>query len=335
MKLIKKILYIFFVVLIIIFVYVFIKYIIDNKKSNNNNYNLTFEQNALYPEEDYIRSNKMKFMESSKRGVHSSLSNLELKKFYVVKQYQIQHKNLIKNTTHKYINFTDNFNDIKHINPKIIPITLLHNNLYYNNSIFNLSTNKYYLYNIKMLNNKTLFAEFMMNNFNKNIPLTYYFNYKNKTYINENFINSDKKIKKANNSAGGKRIEIIYNIDLNMKDIIISKYHEHSIFYVGHYLVKNGKIIEQMYLSQNNNDPNYIHKGAVKKYTILEDNGYSEFNIFNKIFEKINYTGFACSDFIMENNNVLVFEINPRMGGSMRKDKKILNKFWNAIVSNF
>jgi hypothetical protein len=144
----------------------------------------------------------------------------------------------------------------------------------------------------------------------------------------------EKKIQKANNSVSGKNIKIIYNIDLNIKNIIVSKYHQHSIFYVGHYLVKNGNIIEYIYLSQENKDPNYIHKGAVKRYKIL-DEYFPELNIFSKIFKKINYTGFACSDFIIENNNVLIFEINPRMGGSMRKDKNILNIFWNSLVNNF
>jgi predicted ATP-grasp superfamily ATP-dependent carboligase len=90
-----------------------------------------------------------------------------------------------------------------------------------------------------------------------------------------------------------------------------------------------------MYLLQNNNDPNYIHKGAVKKYTILDNDNYEPFKIFEKIFKKINYTGFACSDFIVEDNNLLIFEINPRMGGSMRKNKFILNSFFDVLVNNF
>jgi len=262
-----------------------------------------------------------------------SENNFSFKKYYLIKPLKLQFEDYIQNTTNPNIYFIEKFNDISEKFPKIIPILISQNTLYYKYSIFNTPQNTNYLANIKMLNNKSMFAEFMMNNFNKNIPLTYYYNYKDKTYISKNKDNS-KKIQKANNSVSGKNINIIYKVDVNLKDVIVSKYHQHSIFYVGHYLVKNGNIIRDIYLSQKNNDPNYIHKGAVKRYTVLNEH-YPELDIFNKIFKKLNYTGFACSDFIIENDNVLVFEINPRIGGSMRKDKDILNFFWNTLVEHF
>jgi predicted ATP-grasp superfamily ATP-dependent carboligase len=41
---------------------------------------------------------------------------------------------------------------------------------------------------------------------------------------------------------------------------------------------------------------------------------------FEKIFTKLKYTGFACIDFKMINSKIKIFEINPRLGGTIVHD---------------
>lgn len=56
-------------------------------------------------------------------------------------------------------------------------------------------------------------------------------------------------------------------------------------------------------------------------------------NIFNKIFKKLDYSGFACANFIINSNKILIFEINPRIGGSLIHNKEYFMKFLNKLYN--
>jgi predicted ATP-grasp superfamily ATP-dependent carboligase len=77
----------------------------------------------------------------------------------------------------------------------------------------------------------------------------------------------------------------------------------------------NGKIIDKVYFYNTNNDKNLIKKGKIIDYQITEE--LSDDLIFNLIFDNLKYSGFACIDFTIKNNNIFIFEINPRPGGSL------------------
>ena len=188
-----------------------------------------------------------------------------------------------------------------------INYNLLENNVFKNN-----------IDNVFIFENKSKFCKFMLKNYDINIPITYYYNFGNETFINNINIH-DKIIKKPNTSCGGAGITINNVIDYNLKDCIFQKYISHSQYYVGHFLVFNGLIHEKIYFSSINVNVNvndYIITGNITNYTIhkkLTDDD----SIFNKVFYDLQYSGFACSDFIIHNNIIIIFEINPRPGGSL------------------
>jgi predicted ATP-grasp superfamily ATP-dependent carboligase len=82
-------------------------------------------------------------------------------------------------------------------------------------------------------------------------------------------------------------------------------------------------------MSAINNNKNLIKKGGITNYTVLDDINY---NTFENIFNHLQYTGFASSDFIIKDNKIIIFEINPRLGGSLVHNKLFINKFINILV---
>ena len=189
-----------------------------------------------------------------------------------------------------------------------------------------------------MLNSNIQFIE--------HIPKTYYYNFKNKNDIEQyiypldNSLNNKKQIKrgilKPNYSYGGNGIKIIENIkeiDYKLKNVIVSEYIEHSEYYAGHFLVIDGIIQDKIYFCSNYKYKNNIKCGRIKNYTI-QNKLIVDDNIFDLIFTDLSYSGFADSDFIIHNNKIIIFEINPRPGGSLIHDKIYLNKFINSLYEH-
>jgi hypothetical protein len=258
-------------------------------------------------------------------------------KYYIIKgNDELGNFNNFKNNTKNItsIFFVNKYENIdKNDNYKIIPTTVDDTLLYHNDDNFIFSNNNLLL-NLNILENKSIFTKFMMDNFIDNIPYCYFYNYDNTTFINNNIDDNFKKIQKPNNLCASINIYIINKINFDLKNIVVSKYHDHIEFYVGHFLIKDGIIIKKIYFKTFNNIKNYIQKGSIKNYNILNNIDCNDI-IFENIFKKLNYCGFSHSDFIIENNKIIIFEINSRIGGSLSKDVPILNDFLNGLVQNF
>ena len=226
---------------------------------------------------------------------------------------------------------------------KIISISINNYNSfnYQKNNIFNNN-----LANIDLLDNKSKFSEYMINNFRNNYAETYYYNYNNKLFINKSDavenksdVVENKFIVKPNKGYAAINILIINNIDYNNlpKNSIITKYIEHAglsdfvykiahvlddIYYVGHFLILNGKVIDKVYFYNTNDDKNLIKKGKITDYKVTE-NLLSNDSIFDMIFDNLKYSGFVSIDFTIKNDNIIIFEINPRPGGSLIYSPKV------------
>ena len=220
---------------------------------------------------------------------------------------------------------------------KIISISINNYNSfnYQKNNIFNNN-----LANIDLLDNKSKFSEYMINNFRNNYAETYYYNYNNKLFINKSDavenksdVVENKFIVKPNKGYAAINILIINNIDYNNlpKNSIITKYIEHDIYYVGHFLILNGKVIDKVYFYNTNDDKNLIKKGKITDYKVTE-NLLSNDSIFDMIFDNLKYSGFVSIDFTIKNDNIIIFEINPRPGGSLIYNKKYFDKFIDTII---
>lgn len=185
--------------------------------------------------------------------------------------------------------------------------------------------------NIDILHNKSKFAEYMMRMFIENIPPVYYYNYENITYRHPsvNALN-EKMIQKPNTCFGGKRIKIVHAIPRALKNIIVSKYIEHTQYFCGHFLVVNGTICKKLYFSILKKNTKDIQKGPVENYTIHDELEVDD-TIFQKIFSNLSYSGFACADFIIHENTILIFEINPRPGGSLVRNVEQFGAFLDHL----
>uniref|UniRef100_A0A6C0DZQ2 ATP-grasp fold PylC-type domain-containing protein n=1 Tax=viral metagenome TaxID=1070528 RepID=A0A6C0DZQ2_9ZZZZ len=220
-------------------------------------------------------------------------------------------------------------NTLKKIMPLCVASYIKYND--YPQNIF-----KNNLENIQILDNKSKFAKFMIELAVENIPETIYYNFTNtqneiETYNNN--IETNLMIYKPNVSYGGIGIKIINKIIYD-KNIIISKYIKHKKNYVGHFLVLDGIIQSKIYFLSKEKFKGGIKKGRSKKYVILDVIDYDD-SIFHRIFEKLNYSGFACGEFIIKDGIIKIFEINPRMGGSLVHDKECLNIFIKKLLGLF
>lgn len=209
---------------------------------------------------------------------------------------------------------------------KILPISVAgyHN---YNSHVNNIFKNN--LDNIDKLENKSKFGKYMLEYFPKHIPTLYYYQFDTERYINTDSP-PNKLIQKTNIGSGGVGIEIVYSINTESNDIIISEYIQHIEYYTGHHLVLNGVILDKVYFCSSQLYENGIRKGRIINYTISHELP-AEDTIFYNIFKNLNYSGFANSDFIIKDNNIIIFEINPRPGGSLIYNKEYFNKFIDTL----
>lgn len=221
------------------------------------------------------------------------------------------------------------------IDYKIIMLDLKDRKLFNHNdrSLFKMNVQ-----NIETLDNKCLFAKFMMENFPNNIPRTISIKTNTIDYIDSNFKKS--MIKKNAIGAAGYQTTILEKLsdgDRTM-DTVISEYITHREYYVGHFIFHKGVFIKQIYFGTTvhplSKESKYIKRGSIKHYNVFEAAQMPcDLTIFGEIFKKLDYSGFACSDFVIVDRDVIIFEINPRPGGSLINNKKYCHEFFQAIVS--
>ena len=223
-------------------------------------------------------------------------------------------------------------------NVKIIPITINNMKILKNDKRTLFWTDSNTLYNLE---DKCVFVEFMLQNFPDNIPKVYYIK-TDKVIHDYDYTKVDikrKMIKKKNIGCNGKGVTIINllrDISSHECNIVVSDYIEHKDFYVGHFFVLNGEILKQAYLKgSTKNDPNFILKASITKIGHERINNLDcDDSIFGDIFEKINYTGFACADFIISSNKIMLFAINLRTGDSLFYDRVVCKEFFNFVMSS-
>jgi predicted ATP-grasp superfamily ATP-dependent carboligase len=138
--------------------------------------------------------------------------------------------------------------------------------------------------------------------------------------IKSDIITIDTKIEfpaiiKQSYGLGGNDIHILYsenNIIPFDYDFIIQEYITGKIEYIGNFIVINGIITYSKFLQLVYNDDFFIHKSLNNKFKFVE----IDIEIFEIIFNKLNYTGALCVDFKIKDNIIKIFEINPRFGGT-------------------
>lgn len=249
-----------------------------------------------------------------------------LSKYLIIKNTQFDDWNdCLGKNDRIYLIKTEEINKfIDNKNYRIMPLTII-DNVILNHSVNNIFFNN--IVNLEKMDNKSKFAQYMLDNFPNNTPPIYYYNDDNQTFIN-NINISYPIIAKPNKSCAGNGIEIFNEINYELKEHVVQKYITHLDYYCGHFLIINGCVIYKIYFKSQMDamDPlnNKIKCGRILNYETLQNLEIND-NIFNDIFFDLNYSGFACVDFIINENNIIIFEINPRPGGSLIHNVKIFN----------
>lgn len=205
--------------------------------------------------------------------------------------------------------------------------------------LLNLIPSKYH-YMINTLNNKFLFNKFMIDKglkqyipdevpYSKNLNLmSQYLPFIVKPHIGQAAINT----------TVFKSME-----DLNMyfkyygsDRFLLQKYINSNKIYICHALCKNGKLIYGKVYETKKYHKYYILNGAIKNYESRELND-REFILFSKVLELSNYHGLCCIDYDYDcdcNNEIKIFEINPRVGGSLIQNKNDFLIFFKYMIEN-
>jgi hypothetical protein len=116
---------------------------------------------------------------------------------------------------------------------------------------------------------------------------------------------------------------------------VTMEYVEHDIMYVGHFLVRAGRILHHTCFRAPS-PPMTVKRGAITDYAVCD--ACPGLDIFAALFADLRYSGFACADFaVRPDGRVAIFEINPRLGGSLVHDDAHFAQFLqilNASLTN-
>ena len=183
---------------------------------------------------------------------------------------------------------------------------------------------------LETFNNKKNFENFMLEFFNINIPRP--IDLCNPTYPY---------LLKHIYGAGGSSIFPVStnqehnfymkNKEYYVKEYVAQEYIKSPNYIVCQYAVESGKVIYKEFYNSDllniSNEPIVIMRKILKSFT--RPKNLDDSNII-KIFEKLNYTGFACVDCTIKDGEWKLYEINPRVGGTMMNHT--LDKFINKLI---
>jgi len=114
--------------------------------------------------------------------------------------------------------------------------------------------------------------------------------------------------------------------DVNLKKYVICEIIEGENEYATHILAQNGKIELHLTVKHKFTSQTFIHgtqtKPLYSKLVILDD---KILDVFNNIIKASSYSGMLCIDYKIVDDKPIIFEINPRVGGSLVRCGLIAN----------
>ena len=165
---------------------------------------------------------------------------------------------------------------------------------------------------INIFSNKDEFDKYTVkNNLSKYIPIRFYHN------------DNSNKLVIVKPPTGGSSVGM-YLSNLNELDAsvfhknIIQEYIKSDTEFTGNLVVQNGTIIYGNAYYRYYGDRNYIKHDSLD-YTVQQTVPISKkyLDILELFLKPVNYTGICNVDFKLVNDEIVVFEINPRCGGSL------------------
>ena len=185
---------------------------------------------------------------------------------------------------------------------------------------------------VRLLDQKNLFFDFMSyNGLSEFLPETY-------------VVCADEPVRygsikypaifKPISGVGGFGVEILTDEKTDFfegrKNYIVQAYIPAQKEYVGNYVFYQGELLFSQVLSETFNTDIHIKKGKMISYEAVDDFDHQR---FSKIFSLLKFTGAICINFKMQGSAIKIFEINPRVGGTLVCN--FLNEVTAAITSYF
>lgn len=126
------------------------------------------------------------------------------------------------------------------------------------------------------------------------------------------------------------------NYKLRVNNPIFQKYISSWYLYTLHILAKDGEIKIGITYRLKLSHKGIIYCGRIKNYEKILNKKIKDFYVFEEIIKKLNYSGFACFNFTYEEetNDLKIFEMNPRIGGSLVNDSDDFPLFIDCIIKN-
>lgn len=198
------------------------------------------------------------------------------------------------------------------------------------NKLLNYIPNEYHQM-LKIFDSKKLFAEYMIQNrLSDCIPKTQFSSPSKYPCI----------MKPIHGSSGNnthifrtvkdyEKSKVKYDEKYIIQDYIFAPYAN-----VAHILCDRGNIILNIVYTAPQPNTYYIKKGRIRDYKKRELT-QKEYSIFQRTLGSINYHGICSIDYVYDRyNNLKIFEINPRMGGSLFLDNNDFLFFITQMEKN-
>ncbi len=113
---------------------------------------------------------------------------------------------------------------------------------------------------------------------------------------------------------------------------IVQAFVPGNVEFGGHFYVEGGAVRKQAFYRCTRDASMLVQRGRMPNFTRLED--LDEASELESMFGAVNYTGFACVDFKVTRDGIKIFEVNPRLGGSLMHNGPDLMSFFETALED-
>jgi|GEM_PF-2060895 len=113
---------------------------------------------------------------------------------------------------------------------------------------------------------------------------------------------------------------------------IVQEFIPGNVEYGGHFYIEGGAIRRQLFYRGTRDASITVQRGHMPSYDRFEE--LDEAAELESMFGAINYTGFACVDFKVSPKGIKIFEVNPRLGGSLIHNESDLLSYFDSALDD-
>lgn len=118
------------------------------------------------------------------------------------------------------------------------------------------------------------------------------------------------------------------------ESFVVQRFVPGPIEFGGHFYLESGDIKRCVYYEGRRDAAQHIQRGRLAPNAYTKHATIPQHDAFADLFARLDYTGFACVDFKVEDGVPKIFEINPRLGGTLVHDAQDLPAFLLAPLDD-